>query len=163
MTYDQDRPGLLPTLYVARPLDLPPLTAQAAFDAQRHRLTRTDSLATWAIETDSSELRIFGSGVVARHGPACALRRADGHLRRGRRRPIDVEVEVLPWSDTRCEIGIRPRGGKVLMTDGLVRRHYFALAVKTAQGLASALQFQVEDWMQTQLRRPGAGDVAHVG
>lgn len=164
MTFDRDRTGVLPTLYVARPLDLPPLTAQAAFDAQGDRLPRKDSLAGWAIETESSELRIFGSGVVARHGPACALRRVDGQLHWGRkRRPIAIELEVVPWSDTRCQIGIRPRGRQVPMTDGLARRRYFALASNAAQGLACALESQVEEWMATQLRHPGAGDVAHAG
>src|SRR5262249_51889878 len=134
-----------------------------AFDAQGHRLARKDSPATWAIETDSSELRIFGSGVVARHAPACALRRADGHLRQGRtRRPIAVEVELMPWSDSRCEIGIRPRGHKVPTTDGLAQRRYFALAVEAAQGLVCALECQVERWMLAQLRQPGSTDVAHV-
>jgi hypothetical protein len=119
---------------VALPLDLPPLTAQAAIDAQGHRLARKDSPATWAIETGSSELRLFGSGVVARHGPACALRRADAHLRRGRRRRlIAVELEMMPWSDRRCEIGIRPRGRKVPMTGGFAQRRYFALAVEAAR------------------------------
>lgn len=163
MTYDH-RPDVIPTLYVARPLDLPPLTAQAAFDAQGHHLPPEDSLKTWAIETDSSELRIFGSGVVARYGPACALRRADGHLRRARKpRPIAVEVEVVPWSDSCCQIGIRPRGRNVSMTGGLARRHYFALAVEAAQGLACALESEVKDWMVAQLRHPGTGDVAHIG
>src|ERR1700751_1915678 len=98
MTFDHDRPDLTPTLYVARPLDLPPLTAQAAVDAQRHRLPRKDSLAAWAIETDSGELRIVGSGLVARHGPDCPLRRADAHLRSARKhRPMAIEVEVVPW------------------------------------------------------------------
>jgi hypothetical protein len=121
-------------------------------------------LAGWAIETDSSELRMSGSGVVARYGPACALRRADGQLRSVRKhRSIAVEVEVVPWSDRRCQIGIRPRGGQLPRTDGRARRRYFALAVDAAQALAHALEAHVEDWTATQLRRPGADDVAHVG
>jgi hypothetical protein len=164
MTFDHAGPSDIPSLYVARPLDLPPLIAQAAFDAQRHRLPRTDPFAGWAIETDSSELRISGSGVVTRYGPACALRRSDGQLRSVRKhRPIAVEVEVAPWSDSRCQIGIRPRGGQLPRTDGRARRRYFALAVDAAQALAHTLEAQVEAWASTQLRRPGAGEVAHVG
>jgi hypothetical protein len=49
------------------------------------------------------------------------------------------------------------------MSAGVARRRYFALAVDAAQGLASALESQVKDWTATQLRHPGAGDVAHVG
>jgi len=49
------------------------------------------------------------------------------------------------------------------MTEGVIRQLYFALAIEAAQGLASALESQVQGWTVAQLRQPGAGDVAHVG
>ena len=69
MTYD-DKSPTVPTLYVGRTLDLPPLTAQAAFDAHRQSLTCGSAQETWALETGSGELRIFGSGFTSRSGPA---------------------------------------------------------------------------------------------
>jgi hypothetical protein len=163
MPYDLDTPRIIPTLCVGRPLELPPLTAQAAFDAQRHSPARQCGQTIWAIETGSSELRVFGSGVIARHGPACALRRARGQLRGGRRRrPIPVEIEVMPWSDTRCEIAIRPRDRGVPMTDGSRQQRYFAVAVEAAEGLACALERHVEHEIVAQLREPGSEDVADI-
>jgi hypothetical protein len=164
MTYD-DKSPTVPTLYVGRTLDLPPLTAQAAFDAHRQSLTCGSAQETWALETGSGELRIFGSGFTSRSGPACALRRADAQLRPGRRRwafAIEVEVEIMPWSDDSSQIGIRPRDRRVPMADSVRRRRYLAIAVEAAAALACALEGQVEVWLLTQLPEPGEENAARV-
>ena len=168
MTYDDDKSPIIPTLYVGRTLDLPPLTAQAAFDAQRQSLIWQSAQETWSLETASGELRIFGSGVTSRSGPACALRRANAQLCRRRRRwalgvQVEVEVEIVPWSVDSCEIGIRPRDGRIPIADSVRRRRYLAFAVEGAEGLACALERQVQVWLLTQLSEPGQENVARFG
>lgn len=157
---------IMPPLYVGRALDLPPLTAQAAFDAHRQSLAGPSTQDSWAIETAFGELRIFGSGVTSRSGPADALRRARGLLRR-RGEPwaypiVDVEVEVMPWSADRCEIGIRPGHRRVPTAESRRRRRYLGLAVEAAERLACALERQVQDWLLAQLPQPGEEDVARI-
>jgi hypothetical protein len=127
MAFDVDGRPCNPTLYVAHPLDLPPLTAQAAFDSRRE--------GGLTIQTSSAELRLEDTGAAAR------LRRRGGLIR------IEVEVEVIPWSDRRSEIGIRPRTRMIPMTWGWRQQRYLALAVEAAEGLARVLEVQVEDWL----------------
>lgn len=157
MVDDIDEQPPLPTLYVACPLHLPPLTAQAAFDAQRDAAYIDATAETWVVETTGTELRLVGNGAVERRGPGRPLRCAPGRLRRRAGRvSVAVEVEVVPWSDRRCQVGIRPLGRGVPMADGWRQRRYFSLAVDAAEGLAHALQSQVDDWMATKLRHPRA-------
>jgi hypothetical protein len=152
MCYDIDEHPIVRTLYVACPLDLPPLTAQAAFDAHRQDAWLDRTGKTWVLETPATELRLVGNGPEEQPGPAWALRQAPGRLRRrGALVSVAVQVEVAPWSDRTCEIGIRPGCRAVPMTDGRRQRQYFALAVEAAEGLADALEGRVEDWMVTQL------------
>jgi hypothetical protein len=152
MVYDMEQP-VVDTLYIAHPLDLPPMTALAAFDGHREAARLGGTHEAWVVATPSAELCSIGSGVVERTRPSSALRRTQGRLRqRGALVSLAVELEVAPWSTTRCEIGIRPCGRKVPLTDSRRRRRYLALAVEAAEGLAHALERRVEDWMRLQLR-----------
>ena len=157
MTYHADawpQPSV-PTLYVARPLQLPPLTAQAAFDGRVERTSPAEAGLPWLVETASTRLRLLARPHGDQRGATWPLRRAPARLHDTRGRgAIPVEVEVAPWSAARCEIGIRPRGRTVPMTDGRRQRRYFALAVEAAEALAHVLEHAVEDAMATQLRGP---------
>jgi hypothetical protein len=127
MAFDVDGNSCIATLYVAHPLDLPPLTAQAAFDSRR------EGGAT--IQTSSAELRLQDTG------PAARLCRRGGLI------CFEVEVEVIPWSDWRSEIGIRPRTRMIPGAGGRRQQRYFSLAIEAAEGLARVLQVHVEDWL----------------
>src|SRR5205809_4915275 len=106
MAYAIDEQPVVPTLYVAHPLDLPLLTAAAAFDAHREAACLAGIGKTSMVETSGTELFLFGTGAVERTGPSSALRRASGRLRPRRRLvSVAIEVEVAPWSDTRSQIG----------------------------------------------------------
>lgn len=140
------------TLYVSRALDLPPLTAQAALDAHREATTLEQRRGTWVLQTPSTVLRLVGTDVVGRCGRSGPLREARGRLRHKEGLvSIAVEVELTPWSDTRCEIGIRPEGRMIPLTDCYRLRRYVAMAVEAAEGLVSVLTDRVETWMIMEL------------
>jgi hypothetical protein len=71
-------------------------------------------------------------------------------------------VELAPWSDRRCQIGIRPRTRAVPIMDSRRRRRYFALALEAAEALAHALERRVESSMAIQLCDPSRGIVTYV-
>ena len=143
----------LSTVYVSRALDLPPLTAQAAFDAHRDATALEHRRGAWVLETPSTVLRLVETDVVSRRHPLGPLRQARGRLRsREGLVGIAVELELTPWSDTRCEIGIRPEGWMVPLTDGYRLRRYVAMAVQAAEGFSSVLADRVEAWMTREVR-----------
>jgi hypothetical protein len=155
MVYDFDEQPIVSSLYVASPLHLPPLTALAAFNAQRDAACAGESANRYLVETPVARLRFIGSCALERTWPSAPLRRAFGRLHHGWM-PVSfpVEVEVSRWSAARCEIGIRPRGRTVPMTDGWLHRRYIALSEDAAEGLAHALERRVEDGIRAQLRDP---------
>ena len=157
MTYYADawpQPSVT-TLYVARPLELPPLTAQAAFDGRVERTSPPQANGSWLVETASARLHLLAGAYHDPPGVMWPLRRAPARLHDTRGKSgIPVEVEVAPWSAARCEIGIRPRDRTVPMTDGRRQRRYFALAVEAAEALAHVLERAVEDAMAAQLSGP---------
>lgn len=90
------------TLYVARLLDLPPLTATAAF----HAVLADLQLRAGPVRLELSS--ISGTDRCSPLSPYCA---APGRLRfPGRSRGVTVEVEVGVWSHRAVELGIRPVG-----------------------------------------------------
>jgi hypothetical protein len=148
MTFE---PYFCSTLYVSQPLNLPPLTAQAAFDTLREASAVHNTLDRWIFETDSGELRLVG-GVADSSWGMWALRRAPGHLhQRGRLGRLAIELELTPWSGRRCEIGIRPCGRLAPTTEGWRQRRYLALAAEIAENLAHGLEAQVDNWISEQL------------
>jgi hypothetical protein len=154
MAYDAHGPNPVSTLYVNQPLNLPSLTAQAAFDTVRQACALTGAPDRWVIETAGSELCMEGTGVVNRRG-IWALRQARGQLRRrGRLGSIAIDVGLTRWSKHRCEIGIRPCARMAPMIDGGRQRRYLALAVEAAEEVAVRLEAQVHDWMYKQWCAP---------
>jgi hypothetical protein len=148
-------PHLYSTLYVGQPLNLPPLTAQAAFDTL-HQTSAVDTAADrWIFETAAGELRLQGADVTDSPGAMWALRRAPGCLhRRGRLNRLAIELELTPWSKRRCEIGIRHCGWLAPMTEGRRQRRYVALAAEVAESLALKLEALVDSWISAQLIAP---------
>jgi hypothetical protein len=107
----------LRTLYVARVVDIPPLTAAVAFDE-----------------------------VVPSAAPATyAIRRAEGRLSISRHVRVGVELELVRWSRTSCEVGVRPLG-RVPFAGGWRQRHYLDAAGLEATRLADAMTATVESW-----------------
>jgi hypothetical protein len=129
--------GSVTHLYVARPLDLPPLTARAVFDDHRRRGT--------VIQMTSAELRLQGGRRPRLAQPSACL------CRRGGLAAIPVEVEVAPWSSLSSELGIRPRMRFVPMASGWRQQRYLALAIQAAEGLVRVLEDEVREWAAGQL------------
>lgn len=149
MAYDIDAGPIIQTLYVARRLDLPPLTAQAAFDA--HRGANGGDAST-VIETPTTQLWLEGAGLVDRVCRCAPLRQVPGRLRRRAALvSVPVEVEVTPWSDMQCEVGMRPCRRTVPLADCRRQRRYLDLAVEAVEGLVQMLENRVDDWMLTVL------------
>jgi hypothetical protein len=145
-----DQP-VIRSLYVARPLHLPPLTAQAVFDMHQNESV-ADIKGSWEIEMARTELRLTGTGEVLRRGATSPLRQVSGRLYpRDGFLGIPVELEVASWSDSRCEIGIRPRRTVVSLSDGRYQRRYLALAIDAAEGFAHVLEDWAIDRMVAQL------------
>ena len=147
-------PNVVTTLYVNQPLNLPPLTAAAAFDAVREAFALPRAPDQWAIETASGQLRVLGTGVANRPG-LYLLRQVPGRLRRqAGPRSMPVEVELTQWSRRRCEIGIRPNGRLAPVDDGWRQQRYLTLAVEAAEELALRLEAVVDGWLFGQLVAP---------
>jgi hypothetical protein len=152
MAYHKPGQNPITTLYVNQRLNLPPLTAQAAFDAVGRTSALPRAPDNWIIKTTLSELLVMGTGLVVQQGTLSALRRASARLRpAGRLGSGALEVEVTPWSKLRCEVGIRPFGRIAPVTEGWRQRRYLAAAVEAAEELALRLEAVVEDRMAEQL------------
>jgi hypothetical protein len=142
------------TLYVSQPLNLPPLTAQAAFDTLHQASSIGRNLDRWIFETASGELRLDGN-VAGTSRTMWALRRAPGHLhRRGGPGRLAIELELTAWSRRRCEVGIRPCGCLAPTTEGWRQRRYLKLAAEIAESLARRLEARVDNWISEQLVAP---------
>jgi hypothetical protein len=88
------------TLYVSRLLDLPPLTAAAAFQSV---------LADLQLRAGPVRLELTSVAAVNRPSPVSPYCVAPGRLRfPGRSRGVTVEVEVGVWSHRAVELGVRP-------------------------------------------------------
>ena len=154
MTYRAYGPGAVTTIYVNQPLNLPPLTAGAAFDAVREAFALPNDPDEWAIETASGQLCVVGTG-IANPREVCLLRRAPGRLGRPAwPGSMPVEVELTQWSKRRCEIGIRPCGRLAPINDGRRQRRYVTLATEAAEELALRLEAVVDEWLLGQLVAP---------
>lgn len=130
-----------PAPYVGVQMLVPPLAAQAAFDAyRRNSTTAAVGGDWWPVTSGSATLTLEGSGVIRRDRPSDALRRWIGSIRAERWWiSIPVEVELSPWSSRSCEIGIRPRSSRLCPLYGAGRRRYLDLASRFAEHLAAEL------------------------
>jgi hypothetical protein len=109
----QDRPPKYPSYpYLSRVLDLPPRVAQAAFDAVHAHRARRGHPQSWDIQVEGGRLELSDRPVAA-PPRACywPYRQERGRIRSARwGLPIPVELELLPWSDRRTELGLRVCG-----------------------------------------------------
>jgi hypothetical protein len=85
--------------YIYRTIDLPPAEASRAFD----RVARAVGLADGRLALERSGSPVPPEGV--RYWP---LRTMTGRLKIGVGRSVPVELALLPWSETRSEVSIRP-------------------------------------------------------
>jgi len=106
------------TLYVSRIVDVPALTAAAAFDAVVPHARPTP----YAIRTARSRL---------------ALTRWIG---------IAVEVELVMWSTRSCEVGLRPDRRVIPFSGGWRHRRYVRSAELEIDRLAAAIATTVAGW-----------------
>jgi hypothetical protein len=151
MGYDSTGPGGFLTLYVNRRLRIPPLTAQAAFDAHLEGAPIRSSRSRCVADTASGELQIDRAFITNGSDPRFTLRQAPGHLVRGPGLArIAIEVEVTAWSDSCCEIGIRPRSRLIPLAEGRRQNRYLQFAAMAADELALRLETVVNTWLKTQ-------------
>jgi hypothetical protein len=112
---DDDRKWLVepgPFPHLARVVDLPPLTAQAAFDAVRIARSRGPQSARWAVPAGDGRLELLGAGHVPSPPRPCywSYREVPGKIRSQRwHLAIPVRLLLLPWSATRSAVAIELR------------------------------------------------------
>ena len=107
--------------YVSRVLDLPPLVAQAAFDAVRHQRTRSRRFPVWDVAVPVGRLELVGSGWVSPPPRACywSYRDVPGMIRAASWPvPVAVRLELAPWSSTQTTLGLGVRRLPMLTGDG---------------------------------------------
>lgn len=102
------------TWYMDRVVDLPPAIAAVCFDDVRADLCAdpANPAGRWSIRADEEVLELAGTGVLSSGQTGWrVLRRLHGSLRSpGGWVRLPVELELLPWSSRRTEVGLRPRG-----------------------------------------------------
>jgi hypothetical protein len=128
------------TNYMSRQLGLPPLVAQAAYDA----VTSGSPEGRWLLRTASARLGLRGP---VRHYAGSGwwpLRSQLGRLAVGRYR-WPVELELLPWSSRRIELGLRP-------CSHLVRSSPPASVTQAGHDLLDQLAANMMLWAERPLR-----------
>ena len=95
--------------YMARVVDLPPLVAQAAFDA---RLQRSRTLRHQAESWIGGRLELNGRPRSSSGAGSMPYRVMPGILYSGLRWHR-VELELAPWSSRLVQLGLRPCGGRM--------------------------------------------------
>jgi hypothetical protein len=133
-------PTCLP--YLTRVLDLPPLVAQAAFDAVRSTRTRQPRSVTWEIATAAGRLELSGDGRIPPPPRPCywSYRHVPGRVRSAGWQPaIAVGLELVPWSATRTALGLHVDGAPLLYAD----QHLY---VAVGRAALHALAADLETW-----------------
>ena len=127
-----------PFLYLTRVTVVPPLVAQAAFDAVRVARSDPGSSARWVVPVRGGCLRLSGDGRVPPPPRACywSLRAVSGTIRSTSwwRVPVPVHLELVEWSDTRSALGLSVR-----------RPHHLASAVVYQRVGSAALDAMAAD------------------
>ncbi len=112
---DDDRRWLVepgPFPHLARLVDLPPLTAQAAFDAVRAAHSRGPQSRRWVVPAGHGRLELTGPGYVPSPPRPCywSHREVPGKIRSPRwHLAVPVRLLLLPWSATRSAVAIELR------------------------------------------------------
>ena len=149
---DDDRrsfvePGPFP--HLARLVDLPPLTAQAAFDAVRVAHSRSPRSREWTLPVRDGRLELSGPGFVPNPPRPCywSFREVEGKIRSQRWHfAVPVRLLLLPWSDTRCAVAVELRRQPWLYA---AEHFYLEAGHEAIRTLASEL----EDWVLAETRQ----------
>lgn len=151
LTWERD-----PFPHLSRVLELPPLVAQAAFDAVGFDRARPGPGHVWAVEVPAGRLELAGSGLVSPPPRACywSYRDVPGLIRAA---PwplaIPIRLELLPWSTTRTALGLGVRRLPLLSSDDA----YIQVGVQALQLLSNELNawglhelHDLEHWLHAQ-------------
>ena len=128
-------PNSLP--YLTHVLDLPPLVAQAAFDAARLARASETRPAVWDIATATGRLELNGDGRIPPPPRPCywSYRDVPGRIRSlGWQPAIPVGLELVPWSATRTALGLHVDGVPLLYADDRLYLEVGHAALKTLAG-----------------------------
>ena len=129
--------------YISRLVELPPDLAKVGFDAVASECAGESSRA-WEVVVPGGLLELDGPGVVPLlPGAYAPYRKVGGVLRRGWSglgTSVPVELELLPWSASRTELGLTARG--VRGPRRLSVRRYLEVGGAALDGLRSV----VMDW-----------------
>ena len=156
-------PGPFP--HLARIVDLPPLTAQAAFDAVRCAHGDGPQSRRWAVPAGEGRLELVGAGHVPSPPRPCywSYREVLGKIRSHRwHLAVPVRLLLLPWSATRTAVAVEVRRQPWLYAAENLYLHagHEALRVLAeeieAWGLAESRE--LDAWLDNLLA--GAGDQA---
>ena len=127
-----------PSLYVSRRVPLAPSRAGAAFD---HLCGEGDVRARLGAPVGTLTVE-DGDASVPWVPDGAPVRRARARLRTGRWRRVRVEVELLPWSRSESELGLRPLGRRLgtAWAPTSVGRRYFDAALAALEHVAGRLE-----------------------
>jgi hypothetical protein len=93
--------------HISRLVDLPPALAREAFDVTARDLARGHAGTAWTIAVPSGRLHLRGNGILSGSRGYWPYRQVTGRLRAPwMGKGLVVQLELLPWSDTRTELGL---------------------------------------------------------
>ena len=142
--------GQVRTYYVSRVIDLPPLVAQAAYDAE----ASCAADGTWELAVGRARLTV-GPPVRTQHGTGYQPYRSQRATVTTGLTGWPVEIELLPWSDVRVELGLGPM-------DSLLRRFPPDRVVNAEHALVDVLAARMRQWAE-QLLAEWAADMSRCG
>jgi hypothetical protein len=152
-----------PFPHLARLIDLPPLTAQAAFDAVRVSRSRSLQSPRWSVPADEGRLDLVGAGHVPSPPRPCywSYREVRGRIRSRRwHLALPVRLLLLPWSATRTALAVELRRRPWLYAPENLYLHagHEALRVLAAEveAWATAESRELDAWLDS--LAAGAGD-----
>lgn len=130
-----------PFSHLVRIVELPPMVAQAAFDASRQARRCPGRPGMWEVEAAEGRLELIGDGrprsaLPRRYWP---YRAVGGRIRaHWWQPPVPVLVELMPWSKTRCALGLSLRRRPLFAGEGLY--------LDGGAGTLEALGAEIEAW-----------------
>ena len=142
--------GQVRTYYVSRVVDLPPLVAQAAYDAE----TSCATDGTWELAVGRAHLA-FARPARRQHGTGYQPYRSQrATITTGLTR-WPVQIELLPWSDVRVELGLGPM-------NSFLRRFPPDRVVDAEHALVDVLAARMRQWANQPLA-DWAANLSHCG
>jgi hypothetical protein len=152
-----------PFPYLVRIVELPPMVAQAAFEASRRARSCPGGPGTWDIEAEAGRLELRGNGRSRAPVPTRYWAyRAVGGVIRSRRWHISVPVlvELVPWSKTRSALGLSLRRRPLMGGEGL----YLTVGAEALEALGAEIDawglsdlHELEGWLGELSREEPAG------